>query len=103
MSAVHDFIHGKNPTDLPRDMYALATGEVRPWIAASRRACTFIATQEGFVAIHPHPRGTLWMFDSLNHAKAARNAMEGMGMTVGRNITHFVTEEDGIPTAMDYV
>ena len=68
-------------------VYLFATGMVNPFIKASREASEFITSQTGFVAVHPHaPHGVLWVFDSLNNAKSARNMAESKGILCGRNI-----------------
>lgn len=68
-------------------VYLFATGMVNPFLKKSRKAVEIITSQEGFMAIHPAaPHGMLWVFDSLNNAKGARNVAESKGIKCGRNI-----------------
>lgn len=63
--------------------------------SSSRAAAEYITSCEGFIAVHITTRGILWLFDSLNNAKIARNKCEGEGMTVGKNIGLFTADEKG--------
>lgn len=68
-------------------VWTVATGNVDPLKKASRKAVELVKGLEGFVAVHSHyPHGTLWLFDSLNNAKGARNQMEAKGIQCGTNI-----------------
>lgn len=82
---------------LPHDLWGVVTGGVRPWIKESAEAARFISKQEGFVAVHPMDDKTIWMFDSLNHAKTARNNIEAQGARCGTYISHFEVGDDGVP------
>ena len=77
------------------DLYSIATGMIDITRSSSRAAAEFIKSCEGFVAVHITTRGVLWLFDSLNNAKIARNKCEGEGMTVGKNIALFTVDEKG--------
>ena len=77
------------------DLYSIATGMIDITRSSSRVAAEFIKSCEGFVAVHITTRGILWLFDSLNNAKIARNKCEGEGMTVGKNIALFTVDEKG--------
>lgn len=77
------------------DLYSIATGMIDITRGSSRAAAEFIKSCEGFVAVHITARGVLWLFDSLNNAKIARNKCEGEGMTVGKNIALFTADEKG--------
>lgn len=77
------------------DLYSIATGMIDITRSSSRAAAEFIKSCEGFVAVHITTRGILWLFDSLNNAKIARNKCEGEGMTVGKNIALFTVNEKG--------
>ena len=77
------------------DLYSIATGMIDITRSSSRAAAEFIKSCEGFVAVHITTRGILWLFDSLNNAKIARNKCEGEGMTVGKNIGLFTVDEKG--------
>lgn len=72
-------------------LWSVATGNIEPFLKESRDAARFIASLNGFTAVHPeYPGGTLWLFDSENHAKTARNLMESEGIECGRNICRFI-------------
>ena len=77
------------------DFYSIATGMIDITRSSSRAAAEFIKSCEGFVAVHITTKGILWLFDSLNNAKIARNKCEGEGMTVGKNIALFTADEKG--------
>ena len=77
------------------DLYSIATGMIDITRSSSRAAAEFIKSCEGFIAVHITTRGILWLFDSLNNAKIARNKCEGEGMTVGKNIGLFTVDEKG--------
>ena len=77
------------------DLYSIATGMIDITRSSSRAAAEFIKSCEGFVAVHITTRGVLWLFDSLNNAKIARNKCEGEGITVGKNIALFTADEKG--------
>lgn len=79
-------------------LYAIPTGVVNPFLRASRKAVKLIKEQPGFVACHNAPQATLWFFDSLNHAKQARNVLHANGVKTGTYISHFTVSEDGVPT-----
>lgn len=72
-------------------LWSVATGNVNPLLKASREAVKYIQTLEGFVAVHPTPNweGTLWLFDSENNAKGARNLLRAKGVKCGNNICRF--------------
>ena len=76
-------------------MWSVATGKESPIIRASRDAAKYISTLEGFKATHATDRGVLWLFDSLNNAKRARNMMTYMGIQCGNNICEFRMAEAG--------
>ena len=77
------------------DLYSIATGRIDITRSSSWAAVEYIKNCEGFVAVHITTKGTLWLFDSLNNAKIARNKCEGKGMTVGKNIALFTADEKG--------
>lgn len=77
------------------DLYSIATGMIDITRSSSRAAAEFIKSCEGFVAVHITTKGFLWLFDSLNNAKIARNKCESEGMTVGKNIALFTADEKG--------
>ena len=68
-------------------VYTITTGNINPFMSRSRAVVDFIKQQEGFIGVHPHyPDGTLWVFDTLNNAKIARNRIKGQGGIAGKNI-----------------
>lgn len=61
---------------------------------SARKAFDYISGLEGLVGFHPHyPDGTLCLFESENHAKRARNLMNGMGIQTGNNICEVFIDE----------
>ena len=76
---------------MDRYLWSVATGNVNPIMKRSREAVKYIQTLDGFVAVHPTPdgRGTLWLFDSENNAKGARNLLRAKGVKCGSNICRF--------------
>ncbi len=67
-------------------LWTVATGNFNPRIKSHRKAIEYIPTLNGFEGVHPTIRGTLWLFDSENAAKIARNQMEMKGIRCGTNI-----------------
>lgn len=81
-------------------IYSVATGRMNPFIKASRDAATFIGAMDGLVGVHVVEDGRmLWFFDSLNHAKVARNLARAEGIECGSVIGRFTIAEDGVPEA----
>ena len=76
-----------------RKLWAVATGEVRPWLKRSREAVEYIKDLDGFVGVHPVDGCTLWLFDTLNNAKIARNLMLSKGIQCGDNICDVFVDE----------
>lgn len=83
------------PFEPGTDLYSIATGMIDITRSSSRAAAEYITSCEGFIAVHITTRGILWLFDSLNNAKIARNRCEGEGITVGKNIALFTADEKG--------
>lgn len=78
------------------ELYSVATGNVDPFNTASREAVKFVKELPGMVGVHPGSgRGTLWMFDSLDHARSAKNRMDEAGIITGTNICKFKMCKDG--------
>lgn len=68
-------------------LWAVATGGVDVLNRESRRAAKFISKLHGFIAIHPVDYyHILWLFDTENNAKVARNKMEAKDIICGKNI-----------------
>lgn len=70
--------------------WTVATGmlPVPPFIPKkSNQAIEFIKKLDGFLGIFPcGADGTLWLFESLNKAKVAKNKMDAKGIATGDNI-----------------
>lgn len=78
------------------ELYSVATGNVDPFNTASTEAVKFVKGLPGMVGVHPgSDRGTLWMFDSLDHARSAKNSMDEAGIITGTNICKFKMCKDG--------
>ena len=76
-------------------VFTITTGNVDIFRKESREAAKFISSIEGFIAVHPHyPDGTLWCFDTLNHAKVARNKVKSKGAQVGTHIMNAEIDYD---------
>lgn len=74
--------------------YGIGTGAVNPLYKKSRDAVDFIKGLEGFKGVHTIPDGrNLWIFDTLNHAKVARNMMESKGIICGKEIGEVYVDE----------
>ena len=77
--------------------YSVATGNFDIKKKASREAVKYAGTLEGLVcAIDCYPRGLLWIFDTLNNAKGARNLMNSKGIVTGNNICEVTYDKMGI-------
>ena len=78
-----------------RELWSVATGGVNPWKKKSRQAAEFMAKQDGFVAVHPADiYHTLWLYDTENHAKSARNMANSKGIQCGDHICRFEWDEE---------
>lgn len=77
-----------------RKVYTVATGNVNPFMKASRKAMEFMRDQEGMLGIyHGGERGLLWLFDTKNNAKIARNKAKAEGIVCGKNICEAYVDE----------
>lgn len=77
--------------------YSVATGNFDITKKASRQAVKFAGTLDGLVcAIDCYPQGLLWIFDTLNNAKGARNLMNSKGIVTGNNICEVIYDEKGL-------
>ena len=78
-----------------KELYSVATGAVNPLMKRSRAAVKLMKKQKGFYALHVAPDGrVLWLYDSENHAKAARNIASAEGVQCGINIVRFMYDEE---------
>lgn len=77
-----------------RKLWTIATGGVDPFKKESRQAVEYISRLHGFVGVHMVDLyHMLWLFDSENNAKVARNKMEGKGIVCGTNICDVHVDE----------
>lgn len=84
--------------DQPREgeikCWGFGTGAVDPFKKASRQAAKYISKQPGFLAVHlPDARHTLWVFDTENNAKKAKNLATAKGIVCGREVVSFFVEK----------
>lgn len=78
-----------------RKCYAIGTGRIDPWRKASREAVKYIKSLEGFQGVHILPDlKNLWIFDTENNAKRAKNNMESKGIQCGKNIGEIYVDEN---------
>ena len=75
--------------------WTVSTGNVSIIKRKSRQAARYMAKQEGFLGIYiaPDGMGTLWLYDSENHAKAAKNMAATKGIQTGFNICQVFVDE----------
>jgi len=74
--------------------WAIGTGNINPLIKRSRDAVKFTASLEGFVGISPmSPYGTVFLFESENTAKRAKNMMKAKGIITGKDIVECEIED----------
>lgn len=79
-------------------LFSVATGNLAPWIKASREAAELMGEQDGFVGIAPmYPDGTLFFYASRPEAIRARNVARAKGIECGDNICVFKVGPDGVP------
>lgn len=72
-------------------VYGVATGSIG---RGSDTAVEVIRQQEGLLGVHPvKGYGLLWIFDTLNHAKVARNEMKFAGIQTGKNISEVYIDD----------
>lgn len=77
-----------------RKLWTVATGGVDPSKKESRQAAEYITKLHGFVGVHLMDiYHVLWLFDTENNAKIARNKMEGKGIQCGTNICDVYVDE----------
>lgn len=77
-----------------RKCWTVATGRTDIFRKASRDAVKYLVKQQGFVGVHIVPDGRqLFLYDSENHAKIARNMAESKGIVCGKNICECYVDE----------
>ena len=77
-----------------RKCWAIGTGRTSLFLKASRDAAKHMAEQNGFVGVHIVPDGRqLWLYDSENNAKMARNKAEAIGIQCGKQIVEVFVDE----------
>lgn len=75
-------------------VWFFCTGKVNPLIKASSQAVKYISKQKGFLGVYPYnERGTLWIFNTENNAKIARNKAEAKGIVCGGVGNGYVDEK----------
>lgn len=75
-------------------IYCFGTGKINPLIKASRQAFKYISKQKGFLGAYPFGgRGTLWVFDTENNAKIAKNKAEAKGIVCSDVGNRYVDEK----------
>lgn len=77
-------------------LFSVPTGRATPFLKRSKKAIDYITSLEGYVGTHPTFNGdyTLWLFDSVEHAKAAKKLMDRKGIGCGNNISEFEVKDD---------
>lgn len=77
--------------------YTVATGNLDLTKKASRQAVKYVSSLDGLVlAFDCYPHGMLWVFDTLNNAKGARNLMNSKGIKTGNNICEVTYDKQGV-------
>lgn len=78
------------------ELFSVATGDVSPLNTASTEEVKLVRELPGMIGVYPGSgRGTLWMFDSLDHARSAKNRMDEAGILTGTNICRFKMRNNG--------
>ena len=73
-----------------KQIYSVATGIINPFLEESRMAVDFMSNCKGFTALHNVEEGyTLWLYDSYENAKRAKNLAQSQGISCGMNIGRF--------------
>lgn len=70
-------------------LYSVATQFVKPGTPEADSLLTFAKGQGGLVSVNLQDQGILWLYDTLNHAKIARNILSAAGFSCGYNICRF--------------
>lgn len=70
-------------------LYSVSTGFVKPGSPEADSLLAFARGQGGLESVHVRDEGILWLYDSLNNAKVARNIIEASGTKCGANICRF--------------
>lgn len=87
----------KKKTDDEIIAFGLGAGRIVPVMGKSKimkKTFKYIKEMDGFIGVHPidiwH---TLLVFDTLNHAKGARNDLKGKGVPVGQVVPILIPKE----------
>ena len=67
----------------------------------SKEAAEFMTKQDGFVAMSTVIGNTLFLYDSENNAKGARNMARTKGIVCGNNICRFRIDGESVITFDD--
>ena len=84
--------------------WAIGTGRISIIRKASRKAARYLSKQKGFIGVHVLPDGTgrtLWLFDSENNAKLAKNHAEGIGILCGKYIAEVFVDKSFLENGKD--
>lgn len=78
-------------------LFAVGAGRIAPKIGmmrAQKKAMKFIQSLEGFIGIYPFDLWhTMLLFDTQNHAKAAKNMLTDKGISCGTYITPVIVKK----------
>lgn len=74
-----------------KHIYSVTTGMIDPFEPESRYILDFMFSCKGFIAIHNTPdfAYSLWMYDTEENAKKARNLANSQGIDCGPHIGRF--------------
>ena len=81
-------------------VYSITTGPIRTDKSTCRSAVRFIRRQRGLLTRAGDAKGTLWFFDSIKNALAARQAMTVVQIKTSERIGEFKVSENN---SIDYV
>ena len=81
------------PEENEVSVWTVATKNMNPIFKRNRQNIDFIQKQEGFVGVHPNPKGTLWLFKTKEEAMKARRNMDAKGIGTGDNIVEVFIEK----------
>lgn len=71
--------------------WGVGTGRVSLLHKASREASKYLSEQNGFVGAHILQDGRmLWLYDTENNAKRAKNNAESKGIVCGKHIGYVI-------------
>lgn len=74
-------------------LYSVSTSFIKPGTPEADSLLNFARGQGGLESVHVEKDGIIWLYDSLNNAKIARNIIEAAGFRCGKNICRFRIED----------